>query len=304
MIKIKKIDDNKHLFYDEITNDPIATSHATSDTWRKNKKTYVINWHPAMKELYPEGTSSLTLRNFGATDSLEHASQRVQNRYQQLVNGPENPDPLKVKDSGNVVSKTFHFTDYGQSRQEKHKFNEYHIHDPVEGKHVASLFVNLSKANSRFDVVDGFEGSKFAHVIYHGDSPNDMQEEILKKKHPGNLPVTLVHRVKTWLETKDKEPRFIGSHTTGNSSVFKTRLPVEEAAAEYVKHLKTKDEFKNKTFNQLTPTMYYGISKSSNNLDEHHTIIDGSTPGIIKHTNFAINGPKDYLSKKLDVIID
>jgi len=294
-LKQTKIGDDKILYSDSETNDPVATARIIPDRWNRRDKVYHLAWHPNMKTLYPTGTSSLTLRNFSPSKSASESIGTAVSHYDQLVNGPENPDPLKVTDTGEMVEKSI------EGHADPHKFSHFHIHDPKTDQPVASLFINKSSMAEPLDADGRFTHHKHAHVVYHGDEPSEEQANVLARKHPGGSPLSLVNRVKTWLETRTKTPKFVGSHSSSGFKSYKTSLPVEKAGQEYVDHIKTQYSFKNHSFKEVGPGMFMGSADGYDGTN--HELIDARTPGVITHHSFNSKPADHYSSKKLNDVV-
>ena len=215
------------------------------------------------------------------------AAKHVESKYKTVINGSENPDPLKISETDGIIKKPRQ-NEGAVGDVEMHHF---FVHDPQTNNIIASLHVSKDLMPNVGTVGD-LKGVNIdrANIEYLGDKPTEEQEKVLAMKHPGGGPITLLKRVKTWLETKDKQPRFIGEHTGRGVKTFKTHLPVDQAAKEYVEHLKKSPGYKDHTFEQISPHVF-SASKASDNVysDDVHEIIDGRTPKRIIHMSGNIS---------------
>lgn len=307
-LRIKKIDDKNSVISDALTTDPVAVVKQVPSMFYGKKK-FVAHWHPAIKHMYPEETSSFSHMNLSDADSATQMMSRVNGSYERLMSGKK--DPMKTSFVGTVQRQ---YNNYDAPVE----FNHYHVHDD-KGEAVASLYVNkelmpyVGDDDTAFRPPQYPEDPNYRHafVEYHGTQPTEQQHEILTKKNIGYDPITLLRQVKHWHELKDKEPKFVGSHSSssGNGAhyVYTTKLKPEAAADEYMKHLKGLNGYQNHTFTKVTPTMF--IAKKAAPEDRYssggsHEVIDTSDEGIVNHMITKIYHKNSSDTKRLNAVIE
>ena len=100
-LKPKKIDENTVAYHDKLTNDPVAIVKRIKPRYG-NKSTYVASWHPVMKELYPDETSTFKHMNIGEADSASTILNSISGSYERLLDPKHAKDLLKVKYAGDM----------------------------------------------------------------------------------------------------------------------------------------------------------------------------------------------------------
>ena len=290
-LKSKKIDDNTLVLHDKLTNDPVAIIKRKKSAYA-NKSVYSAEWHPDMKQMYPDETNSFTQMNIQDADSASSISNHVSGAYDRLLS-PGIKDPMRIEHAGTI---TKNYTQ-GTSPSVPVEFNQYHVFDN-DSNHVANINVkkHLSKhIGTRESNI--FNRDHDAHIEFIGQQPTDDQKQILATKNKDIDPLSLLKRVHHWQTLKNVEPRFVGSHYTsdGNSKhhVYTTKLSPTDATSEYVKHLQSQDSYSGHTFEQMSPTFVKATHKDS------VEFIDGSTPGKINHMTMKTYPADSYKNNKL-----
>lgn len=308
-LKPKKIDENTVAYHDKLTNDPIAIVRRIKPTYG-TKYTYAAEWHPVMKELYPEETASFKHMNIPDADSASTIQNYITGSYRELLD-QQKPDTVKTKYAGDMT-KTWddpETVQYTGSPVTRH-YSQYHVIDN-DNNHLATINVDKQLVGHIGVVAKAkeFRTPKDAHIDYIGQQPNDSQKAILNTKNPGLDPITLLKQVKHWQTVKGQEPRFIGVHQYSDShshhAIYSTKLQPEQATSEYVKHLQSKDQYKNHTFEHISPTMV--IARMQNNTSGYGgktEFIDGGVNGKISHTKINNYPPDSYNNRPLNSVIE
>lgn len=302
-IKAKKIDDNHILYHDALTNDPVAVARVVKNTYGKGNL-YSLSLHPSFRQMYPE-SNDLVNTNIKHGESAEEAKTLVLNKYHSILNNARR-DPM-------------HVTYGGKSTQEveadggKHNvtYDQYHLHD-TDGKHVVTMNVeqSLSKhiGSANADTFNAYS-QKVQHLktnlVFHGEQPTPEKFAISKKKHPGNDPISMMHQVRHWLDTKDKEPNFVGHYMHDNVKVYRTTLSPEEASNKYMEHLQSKPEYKEHKFTRIAPTLFTAVKQASSEYNRgKHETIDTSSPNRVRHISVDLHHLKSYNTKPLHDVIE
>ena len=300
MLKSKKLDENTVLYSHEDTNEPIAEVSRKKSAYGSSS-TYTTKWHPVTKELYPTGTNSLTLGVFPEKKSSGDAKGQLEHRYMQLVNGDENPDPLKVVDTGESVTKNI-------PGHEGITFKKYNVHHPKNDSVIAHLFINKNSHDSAVTDYGSRHNPYYAHVEYVGDAPTDEQHNIMNKRNNSFDPISLVKKVKHFTELQEKEPSFIGSHRQGDAGIYhyNTKLPPEKAGKAFVEHLKTLHGYKDHKFEELAPNFYSGIGPKPDNdySKQPYSFVDARQAGRVIHVDASLANKESYRSEPHSSIID
>ena len=308
-LKPKKIDENTIAYHDKLTNDPVAIVRRIKPRYG-NKSTYVASWHPVMKELYPDETSTFKHMNIGEADSASTIQNFISGSYERLLDPKHANDLLKVKYVGDM-SKEWNDPEtvsYSGSPVTRH-YSQYHVFDN-DNNHVATI--NVDKGMTQHIGVMSkdkeFRSKRDAHIDYIGQKPTEDQERILDKKNPGFNPVSLLGKVHQWQTLKGKEPRFVGVHHYSDDHsqhmIYSTKLSPEDATREYVNHLKNSEMYRNHTFEQISPTLAIARLEPGQYNNGKTEFIDGSTAGKISHTRINNYSPDSYHNKKLNSVIE
>jgi hypothetical protein len=301
-LKPKKIDENTVAYHDKLTNDPIAIVRRIKPTYG-TKYTYAAEWHPVMKELYPEETASFKHMNIPDADSASTIQNYITGSYRELLD-QQKPDTVKTKYAGDMT-KTWddpETVQYTGSPVTRH-YSQYHVIDN-DNNHLATINVD-NKMTHYIGVAakdKTFRSNRDAHIEFIGQQPNDSQHTVLNTKNPGLDPVSLLNRVKHWQTVKSQEPKFIGMHQYSDAhshhAVYSTKLSPEEATTEYVKHLKSIDLYKNHSFEHISPAMV--IARHSGKTE----FIDGAVNGKISHTKINAYPQDSYNLRPLNRVIE
>jgi hypothetical protein len=303
--KIKKIDDTTSVYHDSLTNDPIAVCKTVNNKY-KSGKTYHIAWHPDARKLYSL-TNDLTHTNFSTTESSAAVGTLIERKYHEVQNSTTK-DPLHAVFAGKITK-----PNQTKDASDDIEFHEFHLHD-ADNKHVASMYVNSKLASDIGVNPESFNTSynndkyRLAHLVFHGEQPTAEKFSQSTKKHPGNDPIAMMHQVRHWLDTKDKEPSFVGHYKQTGLHVYKTKLTPENATIAYVNHLKSDSAYDTHKFEHVSPTVTIAKKKSSNSsmYSTHgmYEIIDSSTPGQLHHIKHEIHPVDSYKTEPLNKIIE
>ncbi len=308
-LKPKKIDDNNVAYHDKLTNDPVAIVTRIKPRYG-TKSDYIAKWHPVMKELYPDETSSFSHMNIGTADSATTIQNFISGAYSRLLSpNAVKADPMKVRNAGEM-SKTWddkETVNYSGSPVTRH-YTQFHVLDNDEN-HVATINVDKNYVkNIGTNKDEVFSSKRDAHIEFLGQQPNESQMKILQTKNPGMHPMALLSQVHHWQTLKSVEPRFIGLHHYSDShshhAVYSTKLSPEEATTEYVKHLQSSNTYSRHSFQRISPTLVMAKHNPTGGFIGKTEFIDGSIEGKISHTKIN-NYPEDsYNNKKLNNVIE
>jgi len=294
-LKEKKIDDNTSVIHDALTNDPIAISTKQSGS----KNLHNITWHPVFRKLYPE-TGDLVNMNLGNNIKSDQVKNRVASKYGNIISGKPNRDPLKTVYAGRSQR---------QVGDRTAEFDEFHVHDP-EGKHVATISVaklltpSIGVDPDVFRHYDSAYQDQRTQLTFIGEHPTQEKFELSRKKHPGSDPIALVHQVKHWLDNREKEPTFVGSHFSPNLKIYKTKLKPEDASQKYMEHLQKHSGYQQHQFSRVGPTVFYAMKPTGPGGEGKHEVIDTSQPGIVHHMHIQTFAKDHYNSKPLNEVIE
>lgn len=302
MIKFKILDKNHRLAVDSTTNMPIATIKAKPKLYSRGSS-YDLTWHPTMRAMYPTQVNSMKYSNIESTDSLESASNKIEGRYRDIVEGPEHPDPVKWKQVSSQVMKTTK-DKYEQNPTEK-PYAEYHLHDPLTDKPVASMFIHTNQLKNVGINSTVFDDHKhLAFLEYHGEQPSEVHQKIMDNKW-GDNPTDLMRKVKWWSENKHKEPTFIGTHKTDSALYFKHKLSPDEAAEKYTQAIQKTNTYSGHQVIASAPGMRVLAKAPTNRHDAGtHVIVDATEPNVLKHLVVKTHTSDGYGVKTNSATID
>lgn len=303
-LKTKRLDDSHTVYYDADTSDPIATVRRTSIQGQANKKRYSAKWHPAFNLMYPNA-SDLVNVNFGDETSESDVKSLIAKKYTEVMRG--DADPLKTKLVGTT---TRQWTPIQGHSPEEYEFNHYHVLDDDEN-HVASMYVRKQLAD-RIGTSSTYFGNDSVQVEFHGNKPNHVQQESLRKKNPEQNPIAMLHRIKDWLESAGKEPSFVGSHEhsvgVGESKSrikhYTTNLSPEDASKKFEEHLKSDSMYEKAAFVRHSPTMF-SVNRPSTDpsVTFHKEYIDTSAPNTVVHSKIPMFDKANGKSNELNEVI-
>lgn len=286
-VNAKKIDNNTILYHDSLTNDPIAIAKVTKQSY-SSKKNYSISWHPDARLMHP-ATNDLGHMNFDSADSQESALNKVSNKYSQILDNKDRA-PLKVVHVGTSTKKI------GDLDMQ---YDDFHLHSE-DDKHVATIHVK-SDATKYIGTSSKslFDNPNTAFLAFHGEQPSPEKFEISQKKYSGADPVSMMHQVKHWMDTKDKEPSFVGLHSTKHEKSFRTSLSPENASSKYFDHMHNNKTFIGHDFKRISPTMFTATQEPDGRYSiGSHEIVDTSTPGVVKHYSIPKHHTDDTYNVK------
>lgn len=296
-LKEKKIDDTMSVYHDALTNDPVAISKK-----QLNAKLHTISWHPVFRQMYPE-SSDLVNMNVGMNIKHDKVKSHIITKYEKMLDNPKR-DPLKTVYAGRAERLTHNPVNPDKTAE----FDEFHVHD--NDKHVATIsvarhltpMIGVDPDVFRHHVSD-YQNEK-TQLTFVGEHPSKEKFELSQKKHPGHDPISLMYQVKHWLDNKDREPSFVGSHSSPNLKIFKTRLQPEEASSKYMEHLQKHPKYAQHTFSRVAPTVFYAMQSHGISGEGTHEVIDTSQPGIVHHSHIRTFTKDHYNSKPLNEIIE
>jgi hypothetical protein len=281
-ITSKKIDDSHTLYYDNLTNDPIATSSKVPYGWGK-KFVYHIKWHPDFKQMYPESNDFIH-RNFQDADAAGTALNYVEGQYDRVQKGQR--DPLRTKFLG-VMEKHLGEPNRETGEVELMKLHQYHVLD-----HEGNPFATLSIRDQAVPYIGHSDeyrrhASTVPMVTFHGTAPDSNQQELLLKHNGEKTVVGSLHRLAHWLNIKDKEMSFVGHEKSGdyrNSyKSFKTKLQPDVASSKYEDHVRAKhSDLSN--FVRHSPTLFTFSTGKDTDYNLYHHIVNSNQPGMLEHT--------------------
>lgn len=298
-LKEKKISDDMSTFHDALTNDPIAISTRNGH----GGKVHRVAWHPVFRQMYPE-TNDLVNMNIGSNVKSDQVKNTIITKYEKMLNKPRR-DPLKVVPAGTAERPT----NDPVNTEKTAEFNEFHLHDG-DGKHIATI--GVAKQLTPYIGVDpdvfthyseAHQGEK-TQLTFVGEHPTAEKFELSRKKHPGHDPIVLMHQVKHWLDNRDREPNFVGSHSSPNLKVYKTRLQPEEASQKYMEHLQKHVGYQQHSFSRVAPTVFYAMRSAGPSGQGKHEVIDTSQPGVVHHMQIDTFARDHYHSKPLNEVIE
>lgn len=298
-LKEKKVNDDVSVYHDALTNDAVAISNS----YGHGGKMRSVTWHPAFRQMYPE-TNDLVNMNIANNIKSDQVKYRIIAKYEKILDKP-NRDPLKVIAAGRAERKT-----HDPVNPEKTAlFDEFHLHD-ADDKHIATISVAKNLTPYIGVDPDVFKHYSADHqgertqLTFVGEHPSAEKFELSRKKHPGHDPISLMNQVKHWLDNRDKEPNFVGSHSSPNLKVFKTRLQPEEASQKYMEHLQKHQSYKMHSFSRVAPTVFYAMRPTGTSGQGKHEVIDTSQPGIVHHMYIDTFAKDHYHTKPLNEVIE
>lgn len=300
-LKEKKVNDDVSVYHDALTNDPVAIASRHGH----GGKFHSIAWHPAFRQMYPE-TNDLVNMNVGNNVKSDQVKNTIITKYSKILDKPKR-DPLKVVYAGKAERPTHDPVDATKTAE----FDEFHLHDD-DGKHIATISV---AAKNKLMQYIGVDPDVFKHysadhqgertqLTFVGEHPSAEKFELSRKKHPGHDPIALMYQVRHWLDNKDREPNFVGSHSSPNLKVFKTRLQPEEASQKYMQHLQNHQSYKMHSFSRVAPTVFYAMRPTGISGQGKHEVIDTSQPGIVHHVYIDTFAQDHYHTKPLNEVIE
>lgn len=307
MIKQSKLPDNKILYSDERTNDPIAIATVTdASRYQKHKKNYMLEWHPTMQHLYP-ATTSLSRMNMGQSTSATDAISNVQSQYSMLTENPDQGDPLKATLVSPHVERTMPVP--GHDQPQKFEYSQYHLHDPETDKPVASLYINnkmIKHMGTDHSFFNNGHQRAYPHsfVEYGDEKPTVAQQKILEVKHSGVDPISQMKRVKTWLETRHTEPTFIGERKHEGAFYYNHKQTPEDAVSKYLNHISSQYGTKDVNFDTVAPGLAIGIKPTNQHNTGVYHVIDARQPGKLMHITRNLSHESSYKSEPLNDVID
>lgn len=298
-LKEKKVNDDVSVYHDALTNDPIAIS----SRFGHDGKFHSISWHPAFRQMYPE-TNDLVNMNVGNNIKSDQVKNRIIQKYEKILDKPSR-DPLKVVAAGRAERPTHDPVNPEKTAE----FDEFHLHDD-DGKHVATIAVAKNLTPYIGVDPDVFKHYSADHqgertqLTFVGEHPSAEKFELSRKKHPGHDPIALMRQVRHWLDNRDKEPNFVGSHSSPNLKVYKTRLSPEEASQKYMQHLQKQQSYVQHSFSRVAPTVFYAMRPTGISGQGKHEVIDTSRPGFVHHMHIDTFDKDHYHTKPLNEVID
>jgi hypothetical protein len=290
-LKTKKLDSNHSLYYDSETNDPVAIVRKTSRNSYQKKYYFNTKWHPDFAMMHPNANDLVNMNFDKEHDSEDSAKNHIISKYSDVINGQKDALPTKM-----VGKLTKTIKQYGSDTDVE--MTHYHVLDN-ENTPVASMYV-VSSHIPLIGIRHGVFDKDNTLLEFHGQKPNDVQMNVLNKKNPGDSPIALVAKVKTWLDSKDKEPKFVGTHWHDSTRYFSTNLSPEKASSEYENYIKNHPDYKNAEIHRQSPTFFI-VRRQNHAMTDY---VDSSIPNKLSHTFIKFKAKTDYGAKDHNEVIE
>lgn len=280
----KKLDDGTTLVKNKHTNQPVAF---LSKYRHGSANAVKAEWHPDFRLMHPEAHENILTRNFPRHfESTSAAVSELSTQSAPYVKGQGIlKDPIKTRYAGATEGED----NYG----DKVLTHKWHMHDP-EGNRIGTLSSRYSPS-----IIHRDTPVKIALKQDVIDSIPDSVKESASKRFPGDSVEKSLHRVRYMIDNKNKEPRFIGTQTSKDSSykVFKTKLSPEDASKVYEEHMRSTHAASHisnpYTYTRHSPVSFTAMRPADSKYGTgtiHHVI---SMPGELHHTTASM-AHRDY----------